>query len=247
MKKAWVRFYKELNDFLPRDSQKQWLSYEFISRDTVRNILITFGIPQTEVDLVLINSRPSGFDDAIHDGDQISVYPVFESFDISKTTILRPNALRKIRFILDVHLGKLTSYLRMLGFDCLYRNNLEDDEIIRIAAEEKRIILTRDKGILHNKKVSHGHYLHTDNPSEQLKEVIRHFDLYNNFTPFTRCINCNGILEKTEKQKINHKLEKKTQKYFDEFFRCNSCGQIYWKGDHYLRIKKWIDDMKSTH
>jgi len=243
MNKVNIRFYEELNDFLPIDYHKKWLIYEFTWKDTVRNALESFGVPHTEVDLVLVNSKPVAFDEELKDGDLISVYPVFESIDISETTRLRQEALRNAEFILDVHLGKLTGYLRMLGFDCLYRNNLEDNEIIRLASEQQRIILTRDKGILRNKKVTHGYYLRSDDPREQVKEIIRRFDLKYQIKPFSRCMNCNGLQERVSKEEVSSMLQENTRKYYHEFYRCISCGNVYWKGGHYQKMTRWVQEL----
>jgi len=243
MNKVSIRFYEELNDFLAKNSRKEWLAYSFTWKDTVRNALESFGVPHTEVDLVLVNGESVSFDKELADGDRISVYPVFESIDISETTKLRPEALREPAFVLDVHLGKLTGYLRMLGFDCLYRNDLEDDEIIRLSSQQQRIILTRDKGILRNKKVTHGYYLRSDNPKEQLKEIIRRFDLKTQIKPFTRCMNCNGLLESVPKEEVKDILEENTRRYYEEFYRCRSCCNIYWKGAHYQKMKEWMGEL----
>ncbi len=243
MNKVSIRFYEELNDFLAKNSRKEWLAYSFTWKDTVRNALESFGVPHTEVDLVLVNGESVSFDKELADGDRISVYPVFESIDISETTKLRPEALREPAFVLDVHLGKLTGYLRMLGFDCLYRNDLEDDEIIRLSSQQQRIILTRDKGILRNKKVTHGYYLRSDNPKEQLKEIIRRFDLKTQIKPFTRCMNCNGLLESVPKEEVKDILEENTRRYYEEFYRCRSCCNIYWKGAHYQKMKEWVGEL----
>lgn len=243
MNKVSIRFYEELNDFLAKNRRKKWLEYSFTWKDTVRNALESFGVPHTEVDLVLVNGDSVSFDRELKDGDAVSVYPVFESIDISQTTKLRPEALREPAFILDVHLGKLTGYLRMLGFDCLYRNNLKDDEIIKLSTEQQRIILTRDKGILRNKKVTHGYYLRSDNPKEQLKEIIRRFDLKPQIKPFSRCMNCNGLLESISKEEVRDILEENTRKYYNEFYRCRSCRNIYWKGAHYQKMQEWVAEL----
>lgn len=243
MNQVKIRFYEELNDFLPKSYRKKWLIYEFTWKDTVRNALESFGVPHTEVDLVLVNGQSVTFDEELKDGDTVSVYPVFESIDISEITKLRQGPLRKTAFILDVHLGKLTGYLRMLGFDCLYRNNLEDDEIIRLASEQQRIILTRDKGILRNKKVTHGYYLRSDVPKEQVIEIIRRFDLKSQIKPFTRCMNCNGLLERVSKEEVSSMLQENTRKYYHEFYRCASCGNIYWKGGHYQKMAQWVEEL----
>ncbi|NIR50597.1 twitching motility protein PilT, partial [candidate division KSB1 bacterium] len=104
------------------------------------------------------------------------------------------------KFILDVHLGKLAKQLRMIGFDTLYQNHLDDDEIIEIGLKEKRIILTRDKGLLKNKKVTHGYWIRSSRPEEQLKEVVHRFDLQSRIRPFQRCMECNGLIKSIDKK-----------------------------------------------
>jgi len=203
----------------------------------------SFGVPHTEADLVLVNGRAAAFDDELQDGDDMSVFPVFESFDISTVAKLREKPLREPAFISDVHLGKLTGYLRMLGFNCLYHNTLEDEEIIRISAAQQRIILTRDKGILKNKSVARGFFVRSENPKKQLEEVLRRFDLKALIKPFNRCMRCNGLLQWVSKKEIIEMLEENTKKSCDEFCRCASCGKIYWKGTHYQSMKKWIQEL----
>jgi uncharacterized protein len=141
-----------------------------------------------------------------------------------------------LRFVLDVHLGKLARLLRMSGFDCFYRNDLDDPEIISIAQEQERIVLTRDRGILRNKKVSHGHFVQSTEPKEQLKEIIEVFGLRDQFKPLSRCMVCNGNIGKVDKQQIESLLLPGTRKHFEEFFRCGQCSKIYWKGSHYDKM-----------
>ena len=179
-------------------------------------------------------------------GEKISVYPVFESLDISPIVRLRPKPLREPRFIVDVNLGKLALKLRLLGFDTLFRNNFEDDEIIEIALRENRIILTRDKGILKQNAVTHGYFLRNDDPKKQLKELVDRLQLQSSFRPFTRCAACNGILEEIEKQKVHHNLSSDTFQFYDKFWRCTGCEKIFWKGSHYKHIQNWLKDLKSN-
>ncbi len=150
------------------------------------------------------------------------------------------------RFILDVHLGKLARLLRMTGFDTLYRNDLDDPEIIRIAEDEDRIILTRDRGILKNKRVKHGHFVESTNPKEQLREVIDAFALKNNIHFLSRCIACNGTIEEVSKEEVQEELKPGTNQYFNEFFRCRDCGKIYWEGSHFDRMMHFYEEMKAS-
>ncbi len=193
-------------------------------------------MPHTAVDLILINGRSVNFAFKPEADDIVSVYPEFESFDISEVTHLRPVPLRKTKFIADVHLGKLARNLRMYGFDTLYENNYSDREIINISVSQKRIILTRDLGILKTGIVTHGYFVRSQEPDEQISEVISYFQLQGKIKPLMRCLECNGIIERVEKQEVVHLLEPDTKKFFNEFYQCQGCGRIYWKGSHYDKI-----------
>ena len=242
-KKIWFRFYEELNDFLPKKRKKVRFQIEFDQKQSVKDAIESLGIPHTEIDLILVNGQSVSFDYHILPDDNISVYPVFESLDISRVTRLRNKPLRIPSFILDVHLGKLAKYLRMTGFDTLYENRLDDNEIVEIAIREKRIILTRDIGLLKHKVVTHGYWIRSQKPVEQFTETARRFDLFSKFKPFRRCTVCNGLVKKTNKQSVIHQLKPRTKIYFDEFFKCSSCGKVYWKGSHFERMQKLIFEL----
>lgn len=240
VKKVCIRFYEELNDFLPHAQKKHDLIFEFYNSPSVKDIIESFGIPHTEVDLILIDGKPADFNQKVEANNRISVYPKFESFDITKISRLKGRPLRKIKFVLDVHLGKLARYLRLCGFDTLYNNQYEDRTLVDISSKENRIILTRDIGVLKHAEVKHGYWLRSDQPKEQLKEVIQRFDLKNQVRLFYRCMECNGIIRRVSKNKIRDKLMDKTQKYYEEFFQCPQCKKIYWKGSHYKNMMDFI-------
>jgi uncharacterized protein len=153
--------------------------------------------------------------------------------------------LRTICFIVDVNLGKLARKLRLLGFDTLFRNDFEDDEIVKISLKEKRIVLTRDKGILKQNAVTHGYWIRHDNPALQLKEVVSRFQLQNSFHPFSRCSDCNALLKAVEKEYIKSQLPADTYQYYEAFWQCSGCGKIYWEGSHFGHILRWIDELKK--
>ena len=148
--------------------------------------------------------------------------------------------MRDLKFISDVHLGKLTKYLRLCGLDTYYSTDFNDKEIINLAISDNRVILTRDKELLKNKKVTHGYWLRSQDPCEQLKEVMLRFDLKNRIVPFTRCMECNGLLRDVSKKEILNRLLPKTRQFYRKFNMCNDCERIYWNGSHYLRMKKLI-------
>jgi uncharacterized protein with PIN domain len=234
------RLYAELNDFLSPERRQKAFTLALKTPVTVREAIESLGVPLSEVDLILINSRPSAMNRFLHDQDYVSVYPVFESFDLSGTGKLRHRPLRESRFILDAHLGKLAKYLRMLGFDTLYQNDFGDREIIDIAQTEKRIILTRDKLLLQSKKVNHGYFVRSTEKHAQLIEIVKKFDLRSQFRSFTRCMTCNADLIPKIKQEIIDKIDADTARIYDEFFYCPSCNKVFWKGSHFERMEQLI-------
>lgn len=244
--KIHIRFYEELNDFLPRHKRKITFEHTFKGNMSIKDVIESMGVPHTELDLILVNGKSIDFTFKVKDQDHISVYPVFESFDISDVTKLRPRPLRITKFILDVHLGKLAKYLRMIGFDALYENNYSDPYIITTSISEKRIILTRDLGILKNKQVTHGYFIRSTKPKDQLIEVIERFDLGNNIQPLNRCIKCNGSIIKVFKKEIDHLLHPNTRKYFNKFFQCINCKRIYWEGSHYHNIIELVSNLQNS-
>lgn len=242
-KTAHFRFYAELNDFLPLSKRQKTFPYRFKGNPSIKDPIEAIGVPHTEVELIIVNGVSVGFDYRLQDSDHVSVYPMFESIDISPIIRLREKSLRKIAFILDVHLGKLARMLRMLGFDTEYRNDYHDTEIIRRSLTENRITITRDRRLLHTKTITHGYCIRSNNPKEQLREMLNRFDLYDQVKPFQRCMMCNTILEKVEKSKILYRLEPKTILYYDKFYHCPGCKKIYWKGSHYVKLKEQLEEI----
>lgn len=241
MAQAHFRFYAELNDFLPPERQQVPFTHSFTGRVSIKDMIEALGAPHTEVDLILVNGESVDFSYLVQDGDRVSVYPVFESFDITPLVRLRPKPLREPKFVLDTHLGTLARYLRMMGFDTLYRNDYDDAELARISSSEARALLTRDRGLLKRSTVTRGYWVRSTNPRQQVLEILRRFDLFGAVAPFRRCIRCNGLLEPVSKEAILDRLPPQTRQYYDEFHRCRSCGQVYWPGSHYARMQTFIE------
>lgn len=244
MKTAFFRFYEELNDFLPIEKRKIRFEHNFIDRTSVKDMIESLGVPHSEIDLILVNGRSVDFSCIVNDGDDISVYPVFESFDISNLQHLRPEPLREPKFVLDVHLGKLTRYLRMLGFDCLYKNDITDEDIVNISLKERRTILTKDRNILKRNDVTHCYWIREENVFNQLLEVIKRFHFERDIKEFTRCVDCNSLIEKVEKENIVDKIPPKVKEYHNEFYYCRNCDKIFWKGSHYNKMLVFVEEVK---
>ena len=243
MAQAEFRFYEELNDFLAPALRKVAFSHKFDRRASIKDMIESFGVPHTEVDIILVNGHSVDFSCIVQDGDRISIYPVFESLDISPLVRLRPAPLRSPAFVLDSNLGRLARYLRLLGFDCLYQNNYDDETVATIADQKQRIVLTRDRALLQRKIITRGYFVREVRPRPQVKEVLARFDLYRLVEPFSRCIRCNGDLQTVDKQAIEGRLEPKTRKYFNSFRICTACGQIYWQGSHHARSLHLIEEL----
>jgi uncharacterized protein with PIN domain len=246
MSRALFRFYAELNDFLPRARRQSAFEHEFSGRVSIKDMIESLGVPHTEIDLILANGRSVDFHYLVADDDSISVYPVFESLDIRPLLHLRPEPLRDPRFLLDGHLGRLAAYLRLLGFDSAYRNDYTDAELAVLSAGERRILLTRDRGLLKRSAVERGYCVRSSVPREQAREVVERFDLRRSVAPFRRCLSCNGLLRPVEKQSVRDRLPAGTRERFDEFHQCVECGKIFWPGSHYARLQTLISDFLSA-
>jgi len=240
-----IRFYAELNDFLPEKKKKRDYILPYFGNPTIKDIIESQGVPHTEIELILVNSISVNLEYHIRPLDKVSVYPEFELLDVSPLIRLRPKPLRNTRFVADAHLGKLARYLRMLGFDTVYKNDIRDDMIICHSIEEKRIILTRDLGILKNGQVDRGYFIRNQRPFDQCRELVRKFSLEKQISPFSRCMECNGLFNKVDKKLLKAEIPEMAYQYFEDFYKCAGCGNIYWKGSHYHKMQKTIQKLLS--
>lgn len=240
-----LRFYEELNDFLPAARRKIRFQRELPYPPSVKDLIESCGVPHTEIDLILINGRSVGFRFRVSDGDEISVYPVFESFDISGVTRLQERPLRDLRFVADTNLGKLARKMRLLGFDAAFDKEATKDDIIQSMMRHNRVILSTDRRLLMRKEVQRGYCVRSDEANLQTLEVMRRFDLVNQINPFTRCPHCNGSVKPVDKADVLEHLETKTKAFYDDFTQCTQCKKIYWDGSHTARLRSFIDWIKG--
>jgi len=233
-----VRLYEELNEFLPVERRKQPFRVDVPPGSTTKSLIENFGVPHTEIDLVLVNGESADFSRQLREGDLVSVYPVFESWDITTVSRVRSPPLRQTRFIADVHLGRLARLLRMTGFDTAWANDLSDEVIVHAAFAEKRIMLSRDRGLLKRRLVTHGCLIKSLVPREQLAEVFRRFDLAGQLRMFSRCMSCNTALTRASRLSVLDALPAAVAETCTEFSRCPGCGRIFWRGSHWESMKK---------
>jgi len=241
-----LRFYAELRDFLAPERRAGTVTHTFRAPGSVKDAIESCGVPHTEVDVILANGESVDFSYQVADGDRISVYPVFEAFDVTSLVRVRPQPLRTVRFVLDGHLGKLARRLRLLGFDCRYANDPSDESLVRISIGDRRILLTRDLALLKRSAVTHGYFVRSTDPGEQVGEILRRFQLVDRMDPFTRCLTCNGLLRVVEKQDVAHRLPPKTRELFDHYRECTMCDKVYWRGAHHRRLDRMVAEARGA-
>lgn len=236
--RAELRFYAELKDFLPTSSRRSGkVAHSFVVPGSIKDVIEACGVPHTEVDLILVNGESVDFAHRVHDGDEISVYPVFEALDITPVVRLRPEPLRELRFVVDGHLSKLAGYLRLLGFDTRCDTAWSDHELVRISSDESRVLLSRDVGLLKHRALTHAAYVRSTDPREQLAEVVARFHLETHLRPFSRCMACNGLLADAAKAEVVERIPPGTAEAFDEFRQCGGCERVYWRGAHHQALE----------
>lgn len=245
MKRANLRFYAELNDLLPEARRGRDFEHAFAGTPSVKDVVESLGVPHTEVDLILADGASVDLAWRLHEGARVSVYPVFESLDVASVTRVRPEPLRDPRFVLDVHLGRLARHLRMLGFDATWDAAAEDAALAAASAGERRILLTRDRGLLKRSAVTHGCCVRASDPWLQLVEVVRRLDLQRAIAPFTRCLRCNGRLVRVAKAEVAERLPPLVRERQETFTRCEGCGRIYWPGTHHARMARLVAALRG--
>jgi uncharacterized protein with PIN domain len=240
-----VRAYAELNDFLGPESRGVTVRRPFRTHQTVKDVLEAMGVPHTEIDLILVNGDPQDFAHRPAVGDRIAAYPMFEALDIASTTRLRPAALRDPRFVVDVNLGRLARLLRVLGFDVCWSSDADDATLAEISTAQRRTLLTRDRGLLKRRAITHGLFVRSQHPEEQTLEVIRRLDLREQLAPLTRCLRCNGKLVTVGKDEVIDRLEPLTRRYYNQFSCCAECSQIYWAGSHHAKLVDLVQRLRD--
>jgi hypothetical protein len=237
-----IRFYADLNDFLEPWRRQLTLTHDVAPRTSVKDAIESLGVPHTEVDFLLVNGEPATFGCLLEHGDRVAVYPAVRALDLAPVSLVHVTTLDAPRFVLDGHLGRLAAYLRMTGFDALYRPDYGDPELARISSSEDRVLLTRDVGLLKRSQVRRGYWVRGTAPARQLLEVLRRFDLVSRAVPFSRCLRCNSLVEPVARREVVERLPLRVRERGEELVRCPACGRVYWKGSHY----EWMQRMLAA-
>lgn len=231
-----IRFFGRLNDFLPAERRNRGCVYAIKGHPAVKDTLEAAGVPHPEIAVILVDGKSVGFDRQTGSDAKVRVYPASFAARFPSARPLRARYRGRPRFVVDSHLGKLARHLRLLGFDCVYRTDFPDEEIAGISEREKRIVLTRDVGLLKNKAVCYGTWVRSLDPRCQLKDVARLFGLDGYARPFTLCLECNGRVARVAKGNVEAVLPEKVREAYREFYACRRCRKVYWKGTHYAKL-----------
>jgi uncharacterized protein len=237
-----LHFLADLNDFLQENQRDKDIQYDLDKPRSVKDLIESFGVPHTEINIIIANDQSVDFNYPVRPEDNIQVYPAFQQPDVSPITQLQ-SVPHEPRFILDVHLGKLAAYMRMMGFDTLYRNDYDDPHLASISANEDRILLTCDVRLLMRKEIDYGYFVRSRIPKQQFIEVMERFQLKDRYQPFSRCIECNGFIQPVDKEDITSQLQAKTRQYYNDFYQCQNCHKIYWEGNHVMQMQTVIKEL----
>jgi uncharacterized protein len=241
--RAELNFHGDLSFFLK--PKKPRIERELTERTSVKDVIEACGVPHTEVDLILTDDKPAGFEKVLAQHTVVDVY----GMGCERITFFAENRLqvREIRsFVADGHLGKLVRDLRLLGLDVAYDRDAQDRQLVEIAAAQERALLTRDRRLLMHSAVRHGLYLRSQDPFEQTLEVLRRFELTSGIRPFSRCLRCNELLQPIDKSTVIDRLEPLTKIYYEQFRNCTGCGQIYWSGSHFKKLENRIESIRAA-
>ena len=247
-----IKFHGDLGTvFLPRRLRTRARVLRQLSEKTsIKDVIEACGVPHPEVDLIILRCAnvPTGmavdFRWQVQTSARIDVYgfPAPERILPSRPRLQRR---RCERFVVDGHLGGLARNLRLLGLNSSYEPQAEDHRLLQIMSAEKRAILTRDRRLLMHSIVNDGFCPRSHDPEMQTTEVLRRFGhtpSSDTIAPFTRCLECNGLLRTTPKPDVANRLaaEPRTLQYFDHYRVCAECGRIYWPGSHFSKLAERV-------
>ncbi|MEV7791469.1 Mut7-C RNAse domain-containing protein [Streptomyces sp. NPDC087512] len=230
-----VEFAPELRLFVPRARPTGATRTATDGVSTLGHVVESLGVPLTEVGALLVDGRgvppahvPAG-------GESVTVRAVAHPQRV-------PGA--PLRFLLDVHLGTLARRLRLLGVDTAYESaDLGDPALAALSAAEKRVMLSRDRGLLRRRELWAGAYVYSTRPEEQLHDVLDRFRP--ELRPWTRCTACNGLLKDASKTEVADQLKGGTERSYDVFAQCTACGRAYWKGAHHEQLEAIVERAMS--
>lgn len=168
---AQLTFEGDLQDLVRRSGPGP-VAFDATRRASVKDVLESLGVPHTEVYVLSVDGRAVDFGHLLEPGQEVSVGPASPPVDVTAPTLLRPHVLPELRFAVDENVAKLAALLRTLGFDAAYDRRFGDGRIARLAAEEGRVVLSRDRALLKRGEIVWGRLVRAAQPLDQLLEVL---------------------------------------------------------------------------
>jgi uncharacterized protein len=235
------RFHGDLSFFLPRENRGAAIVKTLHEKTSVKDAIESCGVPHPEVDLMCCDGVAVPFEHSLTRDAIVDVHGLTDSPAKRGEGLQRR---RVTKFVADGHLGKLARDLRLLGFDVAYHPDASDSSLAASCADD-RALLTRDRRLLMHKIVQHGYCPRSHDPDEQIIEVLYRFDLAKLVAPYTRCLQCNGLLVKVNKADVFDQLEPLTKIYYQDFRRCSECSKIYWSGSHFAKLEARLEKIRT--
>ena len=218
----------ELGFFLKPRHRRSPVLVECDGVSSLGHVVESVGVPLTEVGSLTVNGELAGPGYRPSGGDRIQVQ-----------AILRPQPISQARFVLDVHLGTVARWLRLVGVDAAYASGADDEALIEQANAQRRVLLTQDRGLLCRRALWLGAYVRGSHPADQFKDVLDRFAPP--LAPWTRCTACNGLLAPVRKSDVDAQLLPGTRRTYRAFSRCQECGRAYWRGAHSERLEAIVE------
>ncbi|AJE85338.1 hypothetical protein SLNWT_4962 [Streptomyces albus] len=225
-----IQFAPELALFVPHHRRAGTTALRTDGVSTLGHVVESAGVPLTEAGTLLVDGRPVEPSHVPAAGEHIEV-----------RAVTRPQHLpgAPLRFLLDVHLGTLARRLRLLGVDAAYESeDIGDPALAARSAAERRVLLSRDRGLLRRRELWAGAYVYSDRPDEQLRDVLGRFTP--RLAPWTRCTACNGLLRPARKEEVADRLEGGTRSGYEVFAQCTACARVYWRGAHHEQLESIV-------
>lgn len=230
---------------LLRKEQTAVLQYPLTRRASIKDIIESLGIPHTEIGAIHLNAFSATFNFIPEGGEHFHLYPFAHTTIQALPTELWPEKWKFQTFMVDVNALKVMRNLRMAGFDAVEIPMGTTTAQGKRAAQEQKVILSRNRDLLKCSSVIYGQLLRSEDHVEQLREVVARFGLAPHCKPFTRCITCNGTLQTIEKEQVLDRLEPLTRRYYTTFKICDTCQQIYWRGSHYAKMTSLLSKLQN--
>jgi uncharacterized protein with PIN domain len=154
------------------------------------------------------------------------------------------------KFIVDRNVGKLTGWLRLMGYDTRFFDGDDDSELVAMARAEGRVILSRDTRIMERRLITSGQIkavlIDSDQPERQIHQVIDTLGLDSRLRPFSLCLECNQPLVERGKDEVKDLVPPYVFKTQDYFMQCPNCQRLYWRGTHWQAMTQKLESLRGS-